>query len=71
MVRAEAAYQLAADRGQQAAPDAEGGIWSMSQSETVTPKNPPTPPLKKGGTKPINISSSPFAKGGPRGILME
>ena len=41
---------------QGAAPDAEGGIWPMSQSETVTPKNPPNPP---------------FAKGGPRGILME
>ena len=49
MVSAGCAYQQAADRGQQAAPDAGGGIWPMSKSETVTTKNPPNPPFKKGG----------------------
>jgi len=36
-------------------------------------QNPPNPPLRKGGIKgaisDTNHSSSPFAKGGPRGIL--
>ena len=26
-----------------------GGIWPISKSETVTTKNPPNPPFKKGG----------------------
>ena len=49
-----------------------GSQFRNPQSKKVVPqKSPHPPPLGKGGMKSINFSSSPFAKGGPGGILVD
>jgi len=53
--------------------DAEFHALWQNQSR-ARERNPPNPPLRKGGSKwdylTYNMSSSPFGKGGPRGILL-
>jgi len=67
MVSAGCAYKLAGG-----SPRCRGGNLAHESIRNCNAQKSPHPPLlKKGGMKPINISSSPFAKGGPRGILME